>query len=346
MQTSAEKQAILFGSHRGALRYLLVKDAHFAHEICTRSKLEVNELLTTDRPVDPQVVDCLWQRIEFFARKEHSLWLDAGRLFQLRDLGELAWLIYYAENFHAAISALQKFVLKGEVEIETVGDKTLVSLSANQSMSGLMVQYFVAGFLVSMTGLGIPQNLIKKIFLPEWVAPADEFECKQWIEQARKEFRVPISFTGKKIVFKLESKILSVKLRTADPAIHAFFKNRLDKSELPEESRKDTENDSKLVAQLKKSIKAGLNSSRLDAKNIAESVGVSVRTLERTLARQNLTLRSLKQQIQKETATELLQIGFRAKEVAAQVGFSDVAAFSRAYCGWTGRPPSQIRKQL
>ena len=72
---------------------------------------------------------------------------------------------------------------------------------------------------------------------------------------------------------------------------------------------------------------------------------MSVRTLERTLAREGISLRQLKQQLQRETAEEMLKMGVRAKEVASQVGFADVASFSRAFNRWTGLTPSQFRRQ-
>ena len=43
-------------------------------------------------------------------------------------------------------------------------------------------------------------------------------------------------------------------------------------------------------------------------------------------------------------AAELLDSGFTVEETAGRLGYSETAAFSRAYSRWNGHPPSR-RKQ-
>lgn len=76
---------------------------------------------------------------------------------------------------------------------------------------------------------------------------------------------------------------------------------------------------------------------------LAGRLGVSERTLRRRLAEAGYTLRSLIDEARRERADALLAAGVAVKEVAFALGFSEPAAFSRAYLRWTGRRPGEGR---
>jgi AraC-like DNA-binding protein len=80
------------------------------------------------------------------------------------------------------------------------------------------------------------------------------------------------------------------------------------------------------------------------AKELSRELGVSLRTLERRLQQEKLSLRDFKQKLRIQAAMELLQLGLKSKEVAKQVGFSDHSSFTRAFRRWTGVPPSKYKK--
>ena len=91
--------------------------------------------------------------------------------------------------------------------------------------------------------------------------------------------------------------------------------------------------------------KSNLSSANFGSRDVCGELGVSIRTMERILAEEGMTLRALKQQVQQEAAEEMLAMGVRIKEVAAKIGFEDATAFSRAFHKWSGVTPSKFRKQ-
>ncbi len=76
---------------------------------------------------------------------------------------------------------------------------------------------------------------------------------------------------------------------------------------------------------------------------LAARLAISERTLRRRLAEAGCTVRALADDARRERADGLLASGATVKEVAFALGFSEPAAFSRAYLRWTGRRPGARR---
>jgi len=77
-----------------------------------------------------------------------------------------------------------------------------------------------------------------------------------------------------------------------------------------------------------------------DPASVARRLGMSVRTLQRALASEGVTLSALVEEAKRNEACRLL-VTTRdpLKEVARRVGYADVAAFCRAFRRWTGHTP-------
>ena len=83
----------------------------------------------------------------------------------------------------------------------------------------------------------------------------------------------------------------------------------------------------------------------IDAPAVARSLGMSDRTLQRRLERENVRFSELYDRVREREARA--RTGDRARtlaEVAYSLGFSDVAAFSRAFKRWTGTTPGLFRQ--
>ncbi len=79
---------------------------------------------------------------------------------------------------------------------------------------------------------------------------------------------------------------------------------------------------------------------------LADMLGVSTRTLARRLKAAGSSYAGLLQRVQSERAMNYLR-HTRAPiaEIAERMGYSDAAAFTRAFQGWTGRTPARWRSQ-
>ncbi len=84
-----------------------------------------------------------------------------------------------------------------------------------------------------------------------------------------------------------------------------------------------------------------------DIAELAASLHLSERTLRRKLTSEGLSYRLLLDESRRSRALDLMAAGLRPiAQIALDVGFSDVRAFSRAFKRWTGHPPTQISSAL
>jgi len=78
---------------------------------------------------------------------------------------------------------------------------------------------------------------------------------------------------------------------------------------------------------------------------VAETLNMSVRSLQRRLKEVGTTFRTLLDAVRKDlAATYVCNPDIELAEVAFLLGFSDQSAFSRAFRRWTGNTPSGVRK--
>jgi AraC-like DNA-binding protein len=81
---------------------------------------------------------------------------------------------------------------------------------------------------------------------------------------------------------------------------------------------------------------------RIDA--VARSLGCSRQTLYRRLKAEDVTFAALLDGLRRRLALRFVrEQGLPVKEAAWRLGFSDPAAFSRAFKRWTGTSPSEAR---
>jgi AraC-like DNA-binding protein len=80
---------------------------------------------------------------------------------------------------------------------------------------------------------------------------------------------------------------------------------------------------------------------------VAQRLGVTVRTMARHLDRQGLTFRQVVDERRHQEACTMLRDGRQTVDgIAVHLGYSDPANFSRAFRRWAGCTPSQYRDQF
>ena len=83
----------------------------------------------------------------------------------------------------------------------------------------------------------------------------------------------------------------------------------------------------------------------LSIENVADYLHMSDRTLKRQLAAEGTSFSNLVDEVRYRHATSLLsRTDYTLEQIADELGYSDVANFSRAFKRWSGRSPSNWRK--
>ena len=80
--------------------------------------------------------------------------------------------------------------------------------------------------------------------------------------------------------------------------------------------------------------------------NVANSMGISSRTLQRRLANSGLTFTQVIDEARFVTARQLLAKHYKLADIAIQLGYADAGSFTRAFERWTGMTPQKYRNQF
>jgi AraC-like DNA-binding protein len=96
-------------------------------------------------------------------------------------------------------------------------------------------------------------------------------------------------------------------------------------------------------AEVEKRLEPLLASGEVGIERLARDLGYSRQTLYRRLKAEGITYEQLLDGLRRRLALRFMREGLSVKDAAYRLGFSDPAAFSRAFKRWTGSSPSGMR---
>ena len=96
--------------------------------------------------------------------------------------------------------------------------------------------------------------------------------------------------------------------------------------------------------QVEEVLSRTLPEGRCNQDDVAQRLGLSRRTLHRRLKAEGTTFEQVLDELRGKLASDHLAAGHSVKRVAHLLGFSDAAAFSRAFKRWTGVSPTERRR--
>ena len=102
-----------------------------------------------------------------------------------------------------------------------------------------------------------------------------------------------------------------------------------------------------IVNRVKAAVIDGLANGQVTETSIAEEMYTTPRNLHRKLQKEDTSFKTLLTEVRKELAQQYIQDRSKTlTEISFMLGFSEVSSFSRAFKGWTGRPPSEARQEV
>jgi AraC-like DNA-binding protein len=155
------------------------------------------------------------------------------------------------------------------------------------------------------------------------------------------ELPVPVRYGQQEYALRVPRALMETPLRLANEHVAAMAREACER-EL--QTRKNAQADG-LTARVRTVLSASYD--RLPTlEEVAGTLHVSTRTLKRRLQQEGRNFRALVDHVLCERATQMLQEeGLSVSEVAFRLGYNDVSNFSRAFRRWTGKSPSDFRKE-
>lgn len=159
-------------------------------------------------------------------------------------------------------------------------------------------------------------------------------------EQMERFFQAPVALGHEQAVVRLEPGLLSAPVVGADEELADYFRSRLEDTERP------SPQEPPWLGQLRESIQRSLATGTPTGQELARSLAMSQRTLQRRLSEEGTTLREMVEQTRQDLATAYLSDPeLSLAEVAYLLGYREESSFFRAFRRWTGVTPSGWRRR-
>ncbi len=151
-------------------------------------------------------------------------------------------------------------------------------------------------------------------------------------------FQAPLAFDHPRNELEFDAATLALPQREADPWLRALIERHA--RALSERLRPRGEFAGRVSAALGQAIQAGAG----DLASVARALSISERTLQRRLTAEGVSFRVLVDEARRHLACGYLTDGMSLADIALVLGFSEQAAFQRAFVRWTGMTPGQFRR--
>lgn len=156
----------------------------------------------------------------------------------------------------------------------------------------------------------------------------------------RRLFACPVSFDAEESVIVIDRSSMTLPMKQPDPSLLAILERHANilLEKLGSEARP--------VGHTRNAILQGLRDGDVSIGRIARRLGMSTRTLQRTLQGSAQSFNQLVDETRHELARRYLgDPSLSIQEIAHLLAFKDLRGFYRAFRRWEGKTPAEFRKQ-
>ncbi|MCP4233196.1 MAG: AraC family transcriptional regulator, partial [Aestuariibacter sp.] len=156
-------------------------------------------------------------------------------------------------------------------------------------------------------------------------------------DRIRDFYRAPVSFSQAENALWLDPEVASRPLATANPEL-VRINDRIVTDYLAQLDRSD------VTMRVKSELIGRLSGGRSSEEDIATSLNISQRTLQRKLREQGKTFTGLLETTRRELSLQYVRDPqYSFSEITFLLGFTEPGNFSRAFKRWYGKSPTQFR---
>ena len=269
---------------------------------------------------------------------EPTLGYHLGTQMRISIHGFIGYAIMTANNITEALVLANRFIQLRlpflQLFFSTFGVKATVQLQTDIQMEPLRTEISIA----LMIGLISMAKAITGI--SDATGEIDfDFKKPEGFERFMVKFPThQFRFEQPYLLLSFDKNYLMNKLVHADPIASQIAINQCEAelSALGERHR---------IAMRVRDILTNSEQHYLSIEAVADRLHMSDRTLKRQLAAEGTSFSTLVDEVRYRHATSLLsRTDFSLEQIADELGYSDVANFSRAFKRWSGRSPSNWRK--
>lgn len=266
-----------------------------------------------------------------------------GLLVGMRQSSPVLGLVgYVAVNAPTVRAALETII--SSLKLNDTGGRLGLALDKGfATLSWLVAEPRIdAVEQIEDAAIAIACNVMRSLCGDQW-RPAEVFLPRKRPAKGAapylKFFNAPVRFETDPAALVFEETNLDRTIAGRDPVLHGILSPLLEKAMERDIERSFQE---EVCAILRVQALNG----PLTPDRVAASLGVSVRTLSRRFAAENVTFSELAQRVRFEAAQRLLRTEKSVADVASALGYSDPSAFIRAFKQFSGQTPARWRRSL
>lgn len=220
-----------------------------------------------------------------------------------------------------------------ELGLETHGERAIVRITSPIRLPRVAADFQSAAIYGAVARWNRPRPECRVEVWFRHPEPPDTREYARAFSPAVVRFSAP--FDG----FVFDRRWLDRQVPTADPKLHQLLCRHADErlAALPRSGS--------LLRRVRELVADELGRGNPSADHIAARLHMSRRTLTRRLEQMGTTFKALLDEVRRDLAMRwLVTEDVRIAELAHRLGFSEPAAFHRAFKRWSGKTPAQYRR--
>lgn len=267
------------------------------------------------------------------------LGLHLGQNMRFSDLGPLGPYLAAASTARSAFERMSRFlhVLQSHtlVRLDVSGKTTIWTYQVEDPTIWPRVQDS------ELTLAGTCQ--VVRFFLGQHWSPSEvhfEHGAPDDCSAHQRFFRAPVLFSQPTNRLFFSTADVDRPVRNEDPDLSRVLERHI--ADLL--AKQETEAD--ILRQVQRLIVLNMGRNRITVDRLAGDLGISTRTLQRELSKQNTSLRLLLRAHRQTLAESRFAAGrCRSADIAQTLGYADATAFWRAFKSWTGATPRDFQNQ-
>lgn len=291
-------------------------------------------------PVSEMNLSQYCQMFELAAHRtgNDNIGLQFGQHFQPKQLGMIGYAAISSPTLSAALKNM-------EILFPAHQGQTSFGLLQDDGILWLCYRIFDPRIANrrqdAELSLGMFCNVFKAALGPDWRPLEVRFEHARpdgWSEHERL-FDAPVQFGRRTNAIAFRRADLDARMPTRDPylfsVVRAFLQSRLQHEQDPTD----------FASVVRNEIKLQLGNAEPSIDQIAGVLGLTGQDFQRRLRRKGLSFNEILRAARHELALHYLEdMEMPLTEIAYNLGYSELSAFSRAFRSWTGMSPQRYRR--
>ncbi|MFQ4165858.1 MULTISPECIES: AraC-like transcriptional regulator QhpR [Nostocales] len=263
--------------------------------------------------------------------------LHYGFTHHVSNFGILGYVLLNSATVGSALNSLVQYfgVWQQGTEVALTLDGNTAWLSYQVTDAGIPVRKQDAE-----TAIAFAINSIRTLTRQHWYPKTVwlEHNSSKNTSEYKQLLNTPVLFNQSVNAIAMESELLKQKVPFADLSLLPILESRLHQFFVEKEV------DNELVTLVSQSIARSLPQGCPTIGDIALSLGLSSRTLQRYLRDRNTTYKQLVNKTRHQLSLMYLkELELSLTEIALLLGYSELSAFDRAFQRWTGLAPNKYR---